>query len=69
MVAAARNLGLVMRKLFGIGKPRCLQGGCLLAYFLHPTRHAFEFALSGSRLFKLAISSLSAKVYPTTAAI
>ncbi len=24
MVAAARNLGLVMRKLFGIGKPRCL---------------------------------------------
>ena len=26
MVAAARNLGLIMRKLFGIGKPRCLQG-------------------------------------------
>jgi len=26
MVAAARNLGLLMRKLFGVGKPRCLQG-------------------------------------------
>jgi hypothetical protein len=26
MAAAARNLGLIMRKLFGIGKPRCLQG-------------------------------------------
>lgn len=26
MVAAARNLGLMMRKLFGVGKPRCLQG-------------------------------------------
>lgn len=26
IVAAARNLGLLMRKLFGIGKPRCLQG-------------------------------------------
>ena len=26
MVAAARNLGLIMRKLFGVGKPRCLQG-------------------------------------------
>jgi transposase len=25
--AAAHNLGLLMRKLFGIGKPRCLQGG------------------------------------------
>ena len=69
MVAAARNLGLVMRKLFGIGKPRCLQGGCLPAYFLHLTSHAFEFALSGLRRFKLSISSLSAKVHPTTAAI
>ncbi|MDA0833878.1 MAG: transposase [Planctomycetota bacterium] len=26
MVAAARNLGLIMLKLFGVGKPRCLQG-------------------------------------------
>jgi transposase len=26
MTAAARNLGLVMRKLFGVGKPRVLQG-------------------------------------------
>ena len=32
MVAAARNLGLVMRKLFGIGKPRCLQGGFGFVY-------------------------------------
>jgi len=24
--AAARNLGLLMRALFGVGKPRCLQG-------------------------------------------
>ena len=69
MVAAARNLGLVIRKLFGIGKPRCLQGGCLLAYFLHPTRHTLKFALSGPRRFTRSISSLSAKVHPTTAAI
>lgn len=27
IVAAGRNLGLLMRKLFGIGKPRCLQAG------------------------------------------
>lgn len=27
MQAAARNLGLLMRALFGVGKPRCLQGG------------------------------------------
>jgi len=26
MVVAGRNLGLIMRKLFGVGKPRCLQG-------------------------------------------
>lgn len=26
LTAAARNLGLIMRKLFGVGKPRCLQG-------------------------------------------
>lgn len=40
MVVAARNLGLIMRKLFGVGTPRCLQGlkcpqllgfGCLCA--------------------------------------
>ena len=30
--AAARNLGLLMRKLFGVGKPRALQG--LLASLL-----------------------------------
>jgi transposase len=24
---AARKLGILMRKLFGIGKPRCLQAG------------------------------------------
>jgi len=39
--AAAHNLGLLMRKLFGVGKPRCLQGGLgsvlasLLAHFAH----------------------------------
>ena len=27
MAAAARNLGLLMRKLFGIGKPRTMQAG------------------------------------------
>lgn len=34
--AAARNLGVVMRRLFGIGKPRILQGGMgpvLAAFF------------------------------------
>jgi len=36
IVAAGRNLGLIMRKLFGFGKPRCLQDGFSFAYFLHP---------------------------------
>jgi hypothetical protein len=34
ITAAGRNLGLMMRKLFGIGKPRCLQGGLGTMYFL-----------------------------------
>ncbi len=36
--AAAHNLSLVMRKLFGFGKPRCLQGGFAFAYFLQFAR-------------------------------
>jgi hypothetical protein len=49
--AAARNLGLLMRDLFGVGKPRVLQGGwgllcfayilTLLAQHLFQRRHAF----------------------------
>jgi len=38
MVAAARNLGLMMRKLFGIGKPRCLQDGFSFTYLLQVVR-------------------------------
>ena len=37
---AARNLGLIMRKLFGMGTPRGLQkegGAASLAYLLMPT--------------------------------
>lgn len=33
--AAARNLGLLMRDLFGVGKPRVLQGGWGLLCFAH----------------------------------
>jgi hypothetical protein len=31
MQAAAHNLGIVMRAVFGVGKPRCLQGAGALA--------------------------------------
>ena len=34
VVAAARNLGVMMRTLFGIGKPRCVGGGFSPVYFL-----------------------------------
>ena len=33
--AAARNVGLIMRALFGIGTPRSLQGSVGLAYLVH----------------------------------
>jgi len=34
LVAAGRNLGLMMRKLFGVGTPRSLQGVCWCFYVL-----------------------------------
>ena len=49
IVAAGRNLGLLMRKLFGVGKPRCLQAGlgcifliAILANRLRRVRIAFQ---------------------------
>ncbi len=57
MVAAARNLGLMMRKLFGIGKPRCLQGGFSFAYLLQVVRIVLRTALlTPSRLEKSTTS-------------
>jgi transposase len=43
---AGCNLSLVMRKVFGIGKPRCLQGSAARA-FLHVLLHLFAL-LTGS---------------------
>lgn len=47
IVAAGRNLGLLMRKLFGIGKPRCLQAGFGLD---------FLFGAIANRLHRLRIA-------------
>jgi transposase len=48
--AAARNLGLLMRKLFGVGKPRVLQGGfaALLALALQIFARLFHPSQRGS---------------------
>ena len=42
IVAAGRNLGLLMRKLFGIGKPRCLQAGLGLVFLLEMIANGFS---------------------------
>jgi hypothetical protein len=69
MVAAARNLGLVMRKLFGIGKPRCLQGGFGFVYLLQTAKTNLGIAISGPNRL-LAVFSLRDSYYiPPTAAI
>ncbi len=47
MVAAARNLGLLMRALFGIGKPRCLQPEGLLAVFALLISRQDQYAFEG----------------------
>ncbi len=44
---AARNLGLLMRKLFGIGKPRCVQGSLGVLDLLHVAMTASRNVLSG----------------------
>ena len=43
---AARNLGLLMRKVFGIGKPRCGQGAFVFIYVLQVAIAAFGNVLS-----------------------
>jgi transposase len=45
---AARNLGLMMRKVFGIGKPRCGQGGFAFVYVLQVATSAIRNVLSRS---------------------
>ena len=61
MVAAARNLGLMMRKLFGIGKPRCLQGGFSFAYLLHVVRTVLRPALLTPNRLELSTPSPNTK--------
>ena len=43
---AAHNLGLLMRRRFGAGKPRCLQGGSKPVYLCQFAKAAIENALS-----------------------
>lgn len=60
VVAAARNLGVLMRKLFGIGKPRCLAGcgaGLWLVYFLQlAARRLGDVVSASERVRALVIS-------------
>lgn len=51
ITAAARNLGLLMRKLFGVGKPRALQG--LLASLINQLDPALQAIL---RLIRLVMN-------------
>ena len=50
IAAAAHNLGRVLRKLFGIGKPRGLQGGFGLAALVHIAISAIAAASTGRSL-------------------
>jgi len=69
MVAVARNLGLVMRKLFGIGKLRCLQGGFGFVYILQVVRTVLRTALSTPNRLEQSILSTNTKLRPAIAAI
>jgi hypothetical protein len=69
MVTAARNLGLIMRKLFGIGKPRCLQGGFAFLYFLQAAKRAFRNVLSRSAATWVTTIRHQQNDQPLTAAI
>ncbi len=69
MVAAARNLGLIMRGLFGIGKPRCLQGGLSFAYFLQVVTTVMRTAPLTVNRLEQSTPSTNAKHRPAIAAI
>ena len=69
MVAAARNLGLMMRSLFGIGKPRCLQGDFSFAYLLHVVRVVMRTALSTPNRLEQSRPSLNTKFHLSITAI
>jgi transposase len=69
MVAAARNLGLMMRKVFGIGKPRCLQDGFSFAYLLHVVRTVLRTAQSTPNRFEQSKPSPNTKFRPAITAI
>ena len=69
IVAAARNLGLVMRKLFGIGKPRCLQGGLSFMYSLQLARTVLRAARSTLNRREQSRPSMIAELTPLIVAI
>jgi transposase len=48
IAVAAHNLGRIMRKLFGMGKPRVLQGFSALVLFVYLLVRAFRMALINS---------------------
>ena len=52
IAAAAHNLGRILRKLFGIGKPKALQSGCGLAAIVQLATTSL-FALLSSVIVRL----------------
>jgi len=66
---AARNLGLMMRRLFGIGKPRCRWGSW---GFMHPLQIAirtFRNVLDRSKIARLSIRPYQQQLPQLTTAI
>lgn len=69
MVAAARNLGLMMRSLFGSGKPRCLQGDFSFAHLLHVAKIVMRTALLTPYYLEQSKPSTNTKLRPPIIAI
>ena len=68
IAAAAHNLGRILRKLFGVGKPRALQGAAgfaAIAYFITPVvMHWLDRVAWRSRATRFAITQLGARYPP-----
>ena len=58
-----------MRKLFGIGKPRCLQGGFGFVYFLQVVRTVLRTALLTQDRLEQSRTFPNAKLRPVLTAI
>ena len=65
IAVAAHNLGRILRKLFGIGKPKALQGHLGLAALMHLIIRALQRHLAPQNRLRAFLPEFLASINPT----